>query len=316
VESPEIWEWEEQGDSLRQLTQTGGKVFDYDVSTSGDNILFSVFNAQEGIDLWLFSRADGSMEQLLDCGRDWCSSPAWSPWDDKIAYARRIAGKEGAPPDTPRVYVLEMASRIDRILYGSENVAGYAPEWSPDGRYLAFFDTRAGGIRIFDLETGKASILQTQSGLMGAWSPDSGQLAFTNFQQGVSGRPYSAVYFFAPQTQTLERFSPAEGSQLDYSVPAWSPDGNWLALALQPSGSSPSKQIWLMRPDASDAEAVTSDEGFTHAGYQFSPDGESLVFQRISLSASRARPELLRWERGSGQVYTISEDAALPSWLP
>ncbi|NPV77731.1 MAG: hypothetical protein HPY59_15325 [Anaerolineae bacterium] len=317
ADQPDLWIYAPEGRSLKQLTRTGGKVFDYGASTGGDHIILSVMNAMDGIDLWLYMRATGSMEKLLDCGKDWCFNPAWSPADDKIAYVRRSAGEgPGSQPGIPRVFILDSPSRIDHILYGSEKVAGTSPAWSPDGRYLAFFDTLAGGIRIFDLETGKAVVIQTQSGLMGTWSPDSRRLALLNFQQAASGRPYSAVYFFTPQDQRLEKFLPDDQEQFDYSVPSWSPDGEWLALAFQPSGASPSKQIWLMRPDGSQAQAVTGDENFTHAAYSFSPDGGLLVYQRISLSASQARPELMVWQRDSGEAYSISEDAALPAWLP
>jgi TolB protein len=315
--SPELWLYDPVDESVRQISHTDGKVYDFGSSTAGNLIAFSAANSQGGIDLWQYSRKTEAVEKILDCGRDWCFNPAWSPADDRIAYTRRAAGEaEAAQPGVPRVHILEYSSAKDWILYDTDSVAGYSPRWSPDGRYLAFFDTIAAGIRIFDLTNGKAVVVQTQSGLMGSWSPDGQQMAFINFQQADTGQPFSVVYFFEPQTGTLRKYPAGDVSLMDFGVPAWSPDGEWIAISLQPSGKSPSKQIWLMHPDGSDARAVTADEGYTHAGYSFSPDGALLVYQLFSLTGSQARPELRIWERESGEGYSIAEDAALPAWVP
>ena len=74
-----------------QLTNTSGRVFDFNVSPDGERIAFSSYDDQGGISLWTVDRS-GNAQILLDCGEDWCINPDFSPDGSKLAYVRRSAG--------------------------------------------------------------------------------------------------------------------------------------------------------------------------------------------------------------------------------
>ncbi len=311
----DLWVVSVKSGEQRQLTTTGGKVFDYNVSQDGSLIVFSVQNEQKGIDLWEMDRQGKQPHMILPCHADWCINPAYSPDGEQIAYSRRRANVEGSEPDAPQVWMLERTSGSTDPLYTNPNIGGFHPVWSPDGHYLAFFDGISLGVRVLDMSTMTDFLLESQSGVVGEWSPDSTQLLYIN---SISGEelPYVVVYRVDVKTQQVETLLGGEQEPVDYSVPVWSPDGGWLAFAQRSMTGSPSKQMWLMRSDRSQLEMITSDPIFTYAGYQWSPDGEMLVCQRLELGASASRPQVAIWSREDRSIKVLAEDAFQPRWLP
>lgn len=313
--APELWVASVQGGTPRQMTSTGGKVFDFHVSQDGSRIAYSVQNEQKGIDLWEMDRAGNQARLLLACQADWCVNPAYSPDGGKIAYSRRQTNLEGIEPGVPRVWIFDRVQGSTDPLYTDANTGGFDPAWSPDGRYLAFFDGLSLGVRILELDSREDFLLESQAGMMGEWSPDGKQLIYLDYLSGEE-LPYVAVYLLDVDTRQARLILGGEEDPLDYSVPAWSPDGRELAVALRSLSGSPSKQLWTMRLDGSQRKEITTDQLFNHAGYHWSPDGQMLAFQRLELGASASRPQVAVWNRASGEILVLSEDAFHPRWLP
>ncbi|MDZ4159972.1 MAG: hypothetical protein U1B80_09295, partial [Anaerolineaceae bacterium] len=96
----------------------------------------------------------------------------------------------------------------------------------------------------------------------------------------------------------------------------WSPDGEWLAVGLQVAGRWLSKQLWLMRLDGSGQTAITDNPVHTHAAYRWDASGQAIAFQRLQLGSSLARPEVVIWQRRTGDLVVVAQDAGMPAWLP
>lgn len=312
----EVWRVRPNGTMAQQLTQTGGKVYDLAVSRDGEQIAYSVLNEQRGLDLWLM-RADGSEPHLVvGCGLDQCSVPAFAPDGAQLAYSRESAGLEpGAPPGPPRAWLVDLTTGDTGPLYQDSQVLGYGPSWSPDGRWIAVLDGAVGGLRVYNLQSGQESLLPTAMGMMGTWSPDGAQMVYTDLTFGGEA-PFTTLYradFINPAITPLLGQEP---NNADYGPPAWSPTGEWLAVSQRTAASGPGKQIWLMRPDGSDARPITTDVRYTHSGYRWDAWGQALVFQRFEMNVAFAIPELVVWNSDTGQHTLIARDAALPMWAP
>jgi TolB protein len=312
----ELWRASVDGKPPVQLTETGGKVYDFAISPDGNTITYSMQNAQKGLDLWEIDRRGGNSHLLLPCQTDWCTGPAYAPDGSRIIYSRRQAGNHpSAGPEAPRLWVLELNGLSTAALFQDTTIGGSAPAWSPDGRYLAFFDGLSNIMRVLDLQAKTDFSVPSETGVIGSWSPDSRHLLTVNLD--LSGeQPYITVEDVDVQTQAVRRLLGDVDQPREYSVPAWSPDGAWLALAMRPVTGVMGKQLWLFHPDGTGGIQISDDLLINYASYHWDPAGQKLVFQQAQLGSSDAKPEVAVWDQKTGKIMTLAKDAFLPQWIP
>ncbi len=298
-----------------QLTQTGGRVFDYAVAVDGSQIGYSLRNDQGGVDLWWMGSDGRGARRLVDCGPARCSSPAWSPQGARLAYSREDPSAAGGTFEPPRLWTVAVASGEAAPLFQDENLAGADPHWSPDGGWLAVYDSFVGGIRAVNLETGEAQVLPTLKGLVGAWSPSGAQMLFTSLRI-VDEQPQTAILWADLQGRGIQTVLEERPGWFDFGVPAWSPAGGWMALSLRSDDPLGGRELWLMRPDGSEARPIIAELGVSYGAYAWDPLGERLIFQRFRLDEALAAPEVLVWTMETGELSLLRADAWLPGWLP
>ncbi len=325
-----LWVHSAQGGSPEQLTRLGN-VYDFGVSWAGDQIAYSAKNAQGGYDLWSIGRNGRDERKLVDCGAAWCTGPAWSADGRRIAYSRidpangkgspatqtsgsgsnpaNISGKEA------RIWTLTMAGGQTAPLYSDPQVGGMGPSWSPDGSRLAFFDPIAGGIRVLDLKTSLDTVLPTKTGVVGSWAPDGSYLLYNDLDS--SDLPSFGWSFRAEiPAFTITALFAHGPSGADYAVPMLSPDGKWVAEGIRLLEGSPVRQLWLLSQDGAQTKVVGDDPLVTHGAYSWSPDGGMLVFQRLTLGSSAAKPQVVTWDLKSGKENVVADNATHPEWIP
>ena len=164
---------------------------------------------------------DGTNIQRLTHHPDKDKLPRWSPDGKQIAFVKE---KRWAPVQkTQQVDVFIMnqdGSQLQQITdHPGLNIQ---PEWSPDGKYIAFLSSRSGDWNIYKIDLATREITQLTENPGGitinlqGWSPDGKQIAYT-----VS---YNTVYLMDADGRRHQLFLPREGT--DYFSFRWSPDGN------------------------------------------------------------------------------------------
>jgi len=151
------------------------------------------------------------------------------------------------------------------------------PAWSPDGAWLAF--TRHQGATIFLFL--RSAVGMQEKRLTGSkdpefdavWSPDGKRLAFC-FDKTVPNQGDMDVYTISANGDDLKPALVTQGKLSHEEWPAWSPDGEWLALSSTRDGN---QEIYVVRPDGKDLKRLTSDPAID-AHPAWSPDGKQVVF--------------------------------------
>ena len=179
---------------------------------------------------------------------------------------------------------------------GSSSADGesFAPAWSPDGAWIAFFSTRDGGDDIYIMQSDGANVarLTTRSGFSlffrysryPKWSPDGGQIAFVSNRSG-----HDEIYVIDRDGSQVRQLtdSPAEGreSSGEFGAFDWSPDGQQIVFLMtkgkisytETNAPQPTQDIYVVNVDGTQLTRLTDLEGFIELA-QWSPDGSRILF--------------------------------------
>ncbi len=157
-----------------------------------------------------------------------------------------------------------------------------APEWSPDGRFLAFLQDRSIVIRSVDsgeerrLETALPRIFTVATGEQYLrWSPD--------------GR-----YLLVPQNRTLFRVDALTGTAIPFVTDRrsrygrWSPDGTAIFYTRQSQANDAIAELVRMDLATQNKEVINRPAlpGDHYASLELSPDGRWLAYSGVAAAAA------------------------------
>ncbi|MBO0858145.1 MAG: PD40 domain-containing protein, partial [Chloracidobacterium sp.] len=146
------------------------------------------------------------------------------------------------------------------------------PQYSPDGKWIAFISDQSGREEIYAIASDGAGEPQKITDLdtlkFGfSWSPNSKDIAFTGSDSKL--RKYSLE-----SKQTAELSSSRYGN---ISAPVWSPDGKWIAFSK--ADHTRNTDVYLV-PSAGGEERKVTFDSSSEVNPRFSPDGRRLYFVR------------------------------------
>jgi Tol biopolymer transport system component len=309
----------------RQLTDHAQGVWDYAVHPQGEGIVYSVLRADGGADLWHMERDGRERRVLQACPETACLNPAWSPDGRLLAYEQRDiwADAPNLDPKAGRIWLLDLEEGKDRPLFAYE-VPLHSPVWSPVGRRLAYVSPTLPGVEAYTLDTEELRQFGNQWGTAPVWSPGGDQLVVPELL--LAGE--ELVVRLVRLDLETEEVVDISGSEDDAPTlvkdvsPAWSPGGGWIAFGRQFLDSerwTPGRQIWLTRPDASEAYDLLTEPMADHFAFAWRPDGAVLAFARSDLSEGpQPVPEVSVWlfDFSEGKPFFVADDGVLPKWLP
>ena len=308
------------GDPPTRLSAAAGDVWDMAVHPEGAAIAYSVTRDDGGADLWQVDRAGGEPRRLLSCPGAACTAPACSADGRTIAYERQELADApigvGSGPVVPHIALLDVASGDTQPLDAEAPALGRSPRWAPAGTRLAFYDLAEQAIQVYDAATGQRQYFDTLGGV-GTWDPRGEQmvLAEISFHNHEGQGQFLRIDVATRAVDVIG----APGSAAD-AMPRWSPDGAWIAYGnarLNDGTSTAGAQLWLVRPDGSEAHPLVADPAANFGAFAWRPDSAAIAYVRLDLADLAApRPELWVAPLDGGEPYLVIAGGILPAWLP
>jgi TolB protein len=328
-------DWDENGES--QLFRSNGKesqkltgfttgIHDYELSPNGRYLIFSTTSNSGDTELWLMER-DGSHQTLLHtCAQAECTNFAWAPDSQRLLFERRELTGNGMV-GAPFLWWLNLETSSVLPLMEDLQQHGANGRLSPDGQWLSYFSPEEEGLFIHNLNTSKSHFITNEIGAEVSWSPDSQQLVVPQLDLVVlhsdegedhqaHGHDFqTAIHLLRIDVNSGEQQIISDDLQVEDTVPAWSPDGNWIAFGRRAIGTGAPRQLWIMRPDGSGAKALTDDPSINHGPPVWTADGRGLIFQQIPQDDLNANPAIWQIDVETAEKWELEPSGLLPSWL-
>jgi dipeptidyl aminopeptidase/acylaminoacyl peptidase len=201
------------------------------------------------------------------------------------------------------------------------------PQYSPDGKKLAFYSNRSGSAEIWisDFDGLSAAQLTNWNGppcRMPRWSPDGSQIVFQASDSNGQGIWLMRSDGFSPRRLTAH--------QGEYAMPAWSHDGKWIYFSSNRDGKF---EIWKMSAATGETPLGPAIKLTRNGGYNAfeSRDGKYLYYAkgrqesglwRVSLvdGANASEMPVLEavqswgsWALATDGIYFIAADGPEPN---
>lgn len=261
-----IWVMDADGGNQKQLT-TGSHHCPV-WSPDGKWIAFHEYDpsVQIGTGIYVIDADGSNMKQLTNGPDDY--HPTWSPDGKQIAFSREIwEQKDGDwSLESGGIYIVDSdGANLRRLTESLDR----APDWSPDGKRIAFTFMPSPGIKpdqvhVMDVDGSNRRMLHSWS-VCPAWSPDGTEIAFHSWRDGWNQWESSDIYVMNADGTNVRRLT-QPGPASEYN-PGWSPDVGKIVFSSNSQDNLGNWDIYVMDSDGQNVQRLTnSGEG------EFEPD--------------------------------------------
>lgn len=224
----------------------------------------------------------------------------------KIAF---IAFRDGGDQE---IYVMNADGSDQRNLTNDPG-EDFDPDWSPDGKLIAFASDRTGQPEVYAMDPDGDNVRQltTGGGLSPRWSHDGARIAFT---RGGSLLVMNAGGDDPKVIMEAEAEATADVCRAGAFPGGWSPDDERITY-YSASGTRATGQVCTIKADGADIEVIVGDEGAYHVEPVWSPDGRYIAYRGIENGVH----DIWTVDLETGERTNLTDDPDLdvePDWSP
>lgn len=223
-DNKQLWRVSYPTQEATQLINDFNDYFGVSLSKDGKNLITVAIN--RAADLWIAELNSPHVSpQQISFGNDDGYGVGWLT-NDRIVYGSNAGGN-------PDIWVMNKDGN-DRQQLTTDEHADTDPAVSPDGRYIVFVSNRTGGRHIWGMDAdghNQRQLTQGAGELTPVITPDGKYLLYYSFNSGVASLWKMPLNGGEPVV--METGAPR--------FPAVSPDGEWLATAYRPEGTTTNK---------------------------------------------------------------------------
>jgi TolB protein len=269
------------GSGVRQLTHPAFRTQDEspDFSPDGSSIVYTHRDNHSTGTVWRINASGGGRRRLDPrcpaggCQNEGASAAVYSPNGKLIAFSRiwgpHPANNRHGPPKFNALYVMSASGGHLKKLVAAKSASRSVsdPGWSPDGKQIAFVETRPDDrLAVFIVGASGGRVRQlTPWRLNGGdrpdFSPDGKLILFRSEGKHGEGGNYYTVRPNGSGLTQLTRFS----SKASVASARFSPDGQSIVFGYDPNGGN--ADIYTMNVDGTSLTQLTHDPG-----WESSPD--------------------------------------------
>jgi eukaryotic-like serine/threonine-protein kinase len=266
------------------------------VSRDGRTVLFASQSVSFNIERIAFDAEEGKTvgaPEPITRGGDFSPFFSVSPDDRSVVF-----GSQRGLNQT--LWRQEIGSGALTQLAGDDAWRYGQPEWSPDGKQIAYVRTTTGGVGetwVMRSDGGNARKILDSGGFV-SWSPDSRSIAFYDF----GARVVKALELSTGAVRVLA----TEGTIR--TLHKFSPDGNWMVY--QAIGKRGMSEVRVVAAGSTKSRVLV--ESVMETGHPFfSPDGRWVYFQHHHKNIFRIPGPAQEWRTAPPQQVTFFPESNL-----
>jgi tricorn protease len=285
-----IWKISERGGKPVQVTHhTSGNLFFPSISADGRTIVY-----EENFGLWKLDVASGKSTEIrvaIETDEKENALQLRTFQNEAESYSLSPSGKRAAISTHGEIFTVATdrgeIQRVTETPWREQD-----PQWSPNGKWIAFFSDRSGREELWVAdERGrnlkKLSDVDSEKGST-VWSPDSKWLAYTG-----SDHKLRRVEVETGRTEEI-----ATSEVANIATPQFSPDGKWMSYTRQDKFLRP--HVYVKSLADGTEHLIGGGELFASTGAKWTLDGKKLV-----MLAGVGSSSLASTQRTTFQIYSV-----------
>ncbi|MEM7333842.1 MAG: hypothetical protein AAF490_17270 [Chloroflexota bacterium] len=312
-----------------QLTRLEDGISEYQLAGNQREVAYVSNNQNQISQIWLMTLngrfRPTSNENILSCENSNCAQLVWAPDGRRLIYEKRSV--ENGAMGQPSLWWLdtETGNTID-VLPDVDKPAS-AASISPDGKWLTYNVSSEERVYGFNFENGRFIFIQGAMGTPTVWHPTNDtflindlNIAVLHGDEGDDHQEHShdfaeSVHLFNVEVLAERRNALTEAAQVDDASPTYSPDGEWILFGRKLVRTNTGRQLWLMRADGSEKQALTDSINIHHSVVSWSGNGRFILYQMIDLLDNSKPPSLWMMEIESGEKTRLIENGIQGRWI-